>query len=395
MTQLLRINGSVPFRRRIQEQLDLWPQKSALRFVVVCIAAAMAFNSGHLQAQDSEQGEQRTSLRPVLPVYFSTSLDAPTALTKVPLSEEIARIARGSEPNGKQQLIHLQKQQTEVAKRVPLVTVNLQHGNTQGSGVIVSGDGYILTAAHVAGRPNQRIHVVLHDGTRVEGKSLGLNRNEDAGLVKIVHPVRSADNPWPHACLGSSSDLQPGSWVMAVGHPGGWQADRPAVVRVGRLLRNIDSTLITDCALIGGDSGGPLFDLEGRLIGIHSRIGVEVDENMHVPLDVFYKSHERLIRSEAWGSLPGFRPYIGVEGATVEDSAGRCVIERVTPKGPADRAGVEPGDVIVRFDGQKIGVFKELKDAVDSMVPGDSVEVEVERNSRRMIVRIVIGSLTP
>ncbi len=395
MTRLLRIRGLVPFRRQIPKQWSLWQQGSVFRLAAHCIAAAIFINSGLLQAQDSAQGEPRTSLRPALPLYFSTSLDAPTAVTKVPLSDEIARIARGTEPNSKQQLISLQKQQTEVAKRVPLVTVNLQHGNTQGSGVIVSGDGYILTAAHVAGRPNQRIQIVLHDGTRVEGKSLGLNRNEDAGVVKIVHPVRGTDNPWPHACLGSASDLPPGAWVMAVGHPGGWQSDRPAVVRIGRLLRNIDSTLITDCALIGGDSGGPLFDLEGRLIGIHSRIGVEVDENMHVPLDVFYKSHERLIRSEAWGSLPGFRPYIGVEGASVEDSGGRCLIDRVTPKGPAERAGLESGDVIVRFDGQKIGVFKELKDAVDSMVPGDSVEVEIERNSRRVIVRIVIGSLTP
>ncbi|MCU0710641.1 MAG: S1C family serine protease [Pirellula sp.] len=338
------------------------------------------------------QSQSRTSAKPAVASYFSTIVDSPSATTKIPLPDALRSLALGADPRDKNELVILQKQQASLSKLLPLVTVNLQHGNTQGSGVIVSGDGYILTAAHVAGKASQRIQITLHDGTRVDGESLGLNRNEDAGVVKITTPLSDPKQPWPHASLGRSNDLRNGSWVIAVGHPGGWQSDRPAVIRVGRVLKMIDSTMVTDCPLIGGDSGGPLFDLEGKLIGIHSRIGVDVEENMHVPIEVFYNNHERLISREVWGALPGFQPFIGVAGARDEDSNGRCLIQEVGRDTPAFRAGMRSGDVVVKFDGNEITRFQQLKDAVDSMVPGDSVWVEIERDSKRMRLRMIIGS---
>lgn len=365
------------------------------RSCLLCVALVAVFAWGMapsfvLGQQAPEQN--RTVAKPAVASYYSTIVDSPTSTTKIPIPTELKSLALGADPKDKNELVLLQRQQSELAKLLPLVTVNLQHGNTQGSGVIVSGDGYILTAAHVAGKASQRIQVTLHDGTRVQGESLGLNRNEDAGVVKITTPLSSPDQEWPHACLGRSRDLRNGSWVIAVGHPGGWQSDRPAVIRVGRVLKMVESTLVTDCPLIGGDSGGPLFDLEGKLIGIHSRIGVDVDENMHVPVEVFYKNHERLISREVWGALPGFQPFIGVAGASEQDSNGKCLIKEVGPETPAFRAGIRPGDVILKFDGNEIKKFQQLKDAVDSMVPGDSVWVELERESKRMRLRLIIGS---
>ena len=237
--------------------------------------------------QQPRQGVDQTSFRPPLP---DTKTSRPTKVagsTFVGLEPGLGRLLKGEQPRTKIELISLDKQQTKVAEKINLVTVNLQHGSTQGSGVIITGEGYVLTAAHVAGRPNQKINILMHDGERVEGVTLGSNKDMDAGLVRITKPRDTAANPWPHATLGSSSDLKLGQWCIATGHPGGWMPDRPAVVRIGRLLRIIPSTLVTDCSLIGGDSGGPLFDLEGRLIGVHSRIGVDVDDNMHVPVDVF------------------------------------------------------------------------------------------------------------
>ncbi len=127
---------------------------------------------------------------------------------------------------------------------------------------------------------------------------MGMNRNMDAGLVKITESRNTKETidgrvvetvaSWPFASLGTSSQIKPGNWVIASGHSGGWNRDgRPAVIRVGRVIETMPSTLVTDCALIGGDSGGPLFDLKGKLIGIHSRIGTDVSDNMHVPIDVF------------------------------------------------------------------------------------------------------------
>ncbi len=340
---------------------------------------------------DPRQGFDRTSFRPSIPDSKISSSTKSIGITSVDLEPGLGRILKGSEPRNQAELISLEKQQTKVAEKVNLVTVNLQHGTTQGSGVIITGEGYILTAAHVAGRPNQTIRITLHDGTRVDGVTMGVNRNMDAGLVRITKARDTAIDPWPHASLGASSNLQEGQWVIATGHPGGWMPDRPAVVRIGRLLKKIPSTLVTDCSLIGGDSGGPLFDLEGKLIGIHSRIGVDVDDNMHVPVDVFDESWTRLVRNEAWGSLPGFKPAIGVRGTSDEESENSCKISRVEPKGPADKAGIRAGDVVLKFDGQGVQNFDELKAAVESVTPGEQVTVELQRDGKRLSLRLIVG----
>ena len=334
----------------------------------------------------------QTSFRPPLPDTKTSKPANVTGSTFVGLEPGLGRLLKGEQPRTQIELISLDKQQTKVAEKVNFVTVNLQHGSTQGSGVIITGEGYILTAAHVAGRPKQKISIIMHDGERVEGVSMGSNKNMDAGLVRITKTTRdTATNPWPHATLGSSSDLKLGQWCIATGHPGGWMPDRPAVVRIGRLLRIIPSTLVTDCSLIGGDSGGPLFDLEGRLIGIHSRIGVDVDDNMHVPVDVFDESWSLLVENKTWGYLPGFKPAIGVIGATDSGSENICKIAGVERKGPAAIAGIQAGDIILKFDNQPIQNFVQLKEAVDSVTPGEQVMVELQRDGTRISKRLIVG----
>ncbi len=117
----------------------------------------------------------------------------------------------------------------------------------------------------------------------------------DAGLMKIADK-----GPWPHVEMGHSAELRPGVWCLALGHPLGYEKDRPPVVRVGRILRVGPTLVQSDCPLVGGDSGGPLFDLQGRVIAIHSRIGGPTDINLHVPVDVFHENWERLTKGEAW-----------------------------------------------------------------------------------------------
>ncbi len=276
----------------------------------------------------------------------------------------------------------------KVADRISAVTVNIQQGTAQGSGVVVTPEGIILTAAHVAGRPGRDTRITFSDGRVVMGKTLGMNRDVDAGLVKIVS---SADTPWPHASLGEISDTRLGQWVIAAGHPGGYDANRPPVIRIGRLLDAVPSTLVTDCALIGGDSGGPLFDLSGRLIGIHSRIGSEIADNMHVPVSMYKSGWDRMVQGESWGTLPGHKPVIGVRGYAEGPEANRATVENVVSGGPAERAGIQVGDVITNFDGVDIATFEDLVSAVESTIPGDRVRVKLLRDGQSVELSLIIG----
>ncbi len=332
----------------------------------------------------AQEIQQRVAAKPAVSAVDSSGV------TYIALDEKLKQVFKGNEPRGLEELRALETQQSKVAEAIEQVTVNVQQGSAQGSGVIITSDGYVLTAAHVAGKPRRDAWVVLSDGTRLPAKTLGMNRNKDAGLLKIT-ATRSA--PWPHATLGHSEELEVGQWCIAAGHPGGWQADRGNVIRVGRVLaikgeRKSAHTLFTDCTLIGGDSGGPLFTLEGKLIGIHSRIGTDMQDNMHVPIDVFAADWNRLKNGEAWGVLPGYRPIIGVSGPPDSDTA---VVSEITPDSPAQRAGLAAGDIILSFDETKVSTFKDLQLAVQQTLPGDTVMIEISREGQNYRFPLTVG----
>lgn len=312
--------------------------------------------------------------------------------TYVALASGLQSVFSGREPSSLQELRALELQQSKVAQAIERVTVNVQQGSAQGSGVIITADGYVLTAAHVAGGKDRDATVILNDGTQLRARTLGMNRDKDAGLLKIED---SRFGPWPYASIGRSSDLRAGQWCIASGHPGGWKPDRGAVIRVGRVLKISKSredkdahTLFTDCALIGGDSGGPLFTLEGKLVGIHSRIGANVEDNMHVPVDVFATDWDRMVSREVWGMLPGYQPVIGV-GGTQDDE--RPLIASLARNGPALKAGIEVGDLILACDGVEIATFAELRERVEESMPGDVIVLKVQRDGQVLQIPVTVG----
>ncbi|MEM9825064.1 MAG: trypsin-like peptidase domain-containing protein [Planctomycetota bacterium] len=306
-----------------------------------------------------------------------TSVAVPKAL------EVLAEL--GGVPKSLETLRLLEAQQRRVAQRATATTVSVQIGPAQGCGVIISQSGYILTAAHVAMRPGEDASITLSDGREYRATTLGMNRGYDAGLLKI-DPGQG--NEWSYASLGRSEAIVPGMWCVAVGHPGGYDAQRGPVTRVGRILEVAPDTLLTDCALIGGDSGGPLFDLSGRLIAIHSRIGNDITENLHVPIDRFASSWTRMQKGDAYGFLPGFRPTLGVRG---KSSYKVARIHEVRPGSPGAMAGLQAGDVIVRFGKENISDFRSLIKAVANTMPGERVAVWYDRDGDRYRVIVEIG----
>ncbi len=169
----------------------------------------------------------------------------------------------------------------------------------EGSGVVVSEEGLILTAGHVMGQAGAELTIIFPDGRRCTAKALGANFSRDSGVAKIVEPGK-----YPHVEIGNSGDLKPGGWCMALGHPGGVQQGRTPPIRLGRILvgGKYASFIVSDATVISGDSGGPLFDLEGRVIGIHSNIGMSVNQNQHVPIDVYRDQWADLLAGKTFGS---------------------------------------------------------------------------------------------
>ena len=296
-------------------------------------------------------------------------------------------LEEGGEPSDLEHLRALERQVQKVAQQADKCTVSVQIGPAQGCGVIITESGYLLTAAHVAMRPKKLARVTLSDGRRVLARTLGMNRRVDAGLMKI-EPNQNGGRPWPHASLGNSSKVRSGMWCIATGHPGGYDPARGSVARVGRILSARPGAIETDCALIGGDSGGPLFDIAGRLVAVHSRIGNDVTENLHVPIDYYGKSWDRMRAGEAYGFLPGFRPVLGLQGKT---KALRATITIVKKGSPAEDAGVQVGDTIEQFGDVTISNFESLRKAVSQTMPGERVPILVVRKSgkrTRLVVEI-------
>ena len=193
-----------------------------------------------------------------------------------------------------------------IAQVMPAVVNAKMANGGQGSGVLVSEDGMVLNAAHVTMAPGTAFTLIFPDGKQAKGKSLGRNVTADSGLIQIVEPGK-----YPYCEMGNSADLKLGDWCLAISHGGGLKPGRAIPpVRLGRInglsgKAEPDKVgwLSSDSTLVGGDSGGPLFDMQGKVIGIHAQGLDAVTSNFHVPVDTFRLEWSRLIKGEDWGKV--------------------------------------------------------------------------------------------
>ena len=246
----------------------------------------------------------RLAARRPNPTHAVTALRLLVAL--LALGSFAARPVHADDPTTVAMLKRVEAKSRAVAAHVVGATVGIINqslaGNGhlgEGSGVVVSEDGLVLTVGHVIAKPGSELTVIFPDGRRATAKALAANFARNSGLAKITEPGK-----WPHVEMGHSDDIKPGTWCMALGHPGGIQQGRTPPIRLGRVLNSGKGArfLVTDATVISGDSGGPLFDLNGRVIGVHSNIGMSVNQNQHVPIQVYRDQWNDLLAGKAIGT---------------------------------------------------------------------------------------------
>jgi len=259
-------------------------------------------------------------------------------------------------------------------ERARAATICLQMGEGSGSGVIVSAEGLVLTAAHVTAGVGEEMTVVMEDGTEYQGVSLGLQSETDAAMLQITD-----QGPFPFVEYDKEDSTKLGDWVFSLGHSGGFDKARGVNVRVGRLVREADSTIQSDCMLIGGDSGGPLFNMRGELIGIHSRVGSSKEESMHVPLREFQKNWGEMFSGQFIGEGPfaqKSQPGTGFLGLLTEPaSEGGLRVVELWEDGVAEKAGLKVGDRILEI-AEEEATAEVLKAQLAELGAGDQLKLK-------------------
>jgi len=267
-----------------------------------------------------------------------------------------------------------------------------------GSGFIISADGYILTNAHVVDDADE-VTVKLTDKREFKAKVVGSDKRTDVALIKIT-----ASN-LPKVTLGEPAQVKVGEWVVAIGSPFGFESSVTAgiVSAKGRSLpqENYVPFIQTDVAINPGNSGGPLFNMKGEVIGINSQIysrtGGFMGLSFAIPIDVAMdvsnqiKAHGRV--SRGWLG-------VGIQEVTKElaDSFGLskpagALISAVEPGSPAEKAGLEASDVVLKYDGKTVNSSSELPRLVGGTHPGSKVTLQVWRKGATKDIALTVGEV--
>jgi len=267
----------------------------------------------------------------------------------------------------------------------------------EGSGFIVSSDGVILTNAHVV-KDAKEVTVKLTDRRELKAKVLGMDPKTDIAVLK----VQAKD--LPVVAIGQDTELKVGEWVLAIGSPFGFENTVTAgvVSAKGRSLPDDSAVpfIQTDVAVNPGNSGGPLFNARGQVVGvnaqIYSRTGGYQGLSFSIPIDLAIKVKDQIV---AHGKVEHARLGVTVQevNQTLADSfklptPEGALVANVEKGGPADKAGLQTGDVIRTVDGKKIVSSGDLPAAISMARPGDKVAMEVWRKGERQEISAALGS---
>lgn len=271
---------------------------------------------------------------------------------------------------------------------------------SMGSGFILSPDGYVLTNNHVVDGADQ-VTVRLSDRRELDAKVVGTDAQYDIALLKL------SATDLPVVSLGDSRKVKAGQWVVAIGSPFGFDHSVTAgiVSAVGRNFGGADQQYVpfiqTDVPINRGNSGGPLFNLDGQVVGINSQIfsntGGFMGVSFAIPIDIAMSAVEQIKTS---GRVS--RGMIGVQIQNVDREQARALglpriggalVNKVTPGSAADKAGVQVGDVILSYAGREIALSADLPPLVGSSKPGTRADLSIWRDGKTLAVPVTVGEL--
>lgn len=304
-----------------------------------------------------------------------------------------------------------------------------------GSGGIISPEGHILTCAHVL-TGIQRIEIVLHDGTILEAQRLGYNERNDYCLLKVE------GKNLPYFELGDSDELRQGEWVMALGHPGGANVDRKASCSIGQITllhtklpaqyrqRYYGNAIKSDTPIFSGNSGGPLINLKGELIGINAAIILHTEDSYSLPLNEVkevlpFLKEGTVLEGYQQGQYPSAHPdkrkstppprsssrrspppvpeepraFLGVYVSALDEQMQEVLelpegiyITEVTAGSPAAQAKLQKYDIILKIEEELIFSPEQFVAKIQSYKPQTQVEMLILRNGQEKKVAVTFGS---
>ena len=363
---------------------------------------------GRLAAEDAETGRQ--SLRQQSRAFAELAKQVKPAVVFISVEKAVqARIAPGPQLNNPFDLFNRDFFERFFRHRMPdgqggqpedgerQAPQFKQRG--QGSGFLISSEGHILTNHHVVGEADT-IRVKLADGREFEAERLGTDPQTDVAVIKI-----DAQN-LPSLQFGDSAKLRVGEWVMAVGNPFGLAhtVTVGVVSAKGRSAMGIvdyEDFIQTDAAINPGNSGGPLVNLEGRVVGLNtaifSRTGGSMGIGFAIPARMAKLIYDQLKQGKAV-----VRGYLGVviqnlttelaESFDLETSQG-ALVSQVSKGTPADKAGLQQGDVIVSFAGKPVKDVAALRNRVALTAPGTTTDLTIVRDGKRQTLEVTLGNL--
>ena len=290
----------------------------------------------------------------------------------------------------------LSDQFVRIVERVSPAVVNVRTGRGGGSGVVITPDGYVLTNAHVVSEA-QRVELRQRDGVDIAADVVGSDPSTDLAVL------RSRNSGLEAAALGDSDSLRVGQLVIAIGNPLGLQSTvtHGVVSALGRSLhaqngRVIENVIQTDAPLNPGNSGGPLVDVRGDVVGVNSAI-IAMAQGISFAIPA---ATARFVAAALMREGRVRRSYLGISGAPTPIGRGLAgalglalregvrVVE-VMPRTPADRGGLRAGDIIVALDGQPLRTLSDLQRVLDASRIGQGVIVRVIRRGELVSLTIV------